>query len=123
MATINKLDNAASIVYDGTTFTSNTVTTLLLPPTIVKAVDKPTANVGETLTYTVTVTNISLSPITDLPFLDVLPAGALYLQDSFTVNGTPATPVVSGGQLTYTIPSIPAAGAAVLAFQVLATGE
>ena len=124
MALINRLDNTASVTYNGTAVTSNPVSTLLLlPPTVVKAVDRLTASIGDTLTYTVTVTNVSLSPISNLPFSDTVPEGALYLTDSFTLNGAPVTPTVSGSTLHYTIPTIPAAGTAVLTFQVLVEGS
>lgn len=54
MALINKLDNTASVTYNGNSINSNTVTTpLLLAPTILKAVDKLTASVGDTLTFTI----------------------------------------------------------------------
>lgn len=123
MAFINRLDNTASIVYNGNSISSNSVSTLLLlPPTIVKSVDRLTAYLGDTLTYTVTVTNVSLSPLNNLPFSDTLPDGALYRTDSFTLNGKPVTPTVSGNTLSYTIPTIPAAGTAVLTFQVLVEG-
>ena len=124
MATINKLDNTASIVYNGATINSNTVSTLLLlAPTVLKAVDKLTADIGDTLTYTVTITNISLSAVNSLPFSDTLPAGCDYVADSFTVNGSKVTPAVTGNKITYTIPSIPAAGNAVITFQVLVKGS
>lgn len=124
MALINRLDNTASVTYDGTAIASNPVSTLLLlPPTVVKAVDRPTAAIGDVLTYTVTVTNVSLTPLYDLPFSDTVPEGALYLADSFALNGTPVTPAVSGSTLSYTIPAIPAAGSAILTFQVLVEGS
>ena len=123
MAIINKLDNQASVTYGGNTINSNTATTLLLlAPTILKAVDKPTANIGDTLTYTITITNLALSPITNLPLTDTIPQGATYQSGSFAVNGTAATPTISGNTLTYTIPSIPAAGTAIATFQVLVKG-
>lgn len=54
MAIINKLENISSISYGGNTISSNAVSTvLLLPPTILKAVDKLTASIGDTLTYTI----------------------------------------------------------------------
>ena len=69
MALINKLDNQASVTYGGNPIQSNTVSTvLLLAPTLLKAVDKLTASIGETLTYTVTITNAGLSPLTDLTY-------------------------------------------------------
>lgn len=123
MALINQLNNTASVTYGGSTISSNTVSTiLLLAPTILKAVDKLTANIGDTLTYTVTITNLGLSAITNLPFTDVVPAGGTFVTGSFTVNGTAATPTVTGGTLTYTIPSIAALGTAAVQFQVKVVG-
>lgn len=123
MALINKLDNTASVTYNGNPVNSNTVSTaLLLAPTLVKAVDKLTANVGDTLTYTVTVSNVSLSAMTNLPFTDALPSGSTYVTNSFTVNGTAATPTLTSNTLTYTIPSIASLGTASLQFQVKIVG-
>ena len=123
MAVINKLDNAASITYNGSTINSNTVSTLLLvAPTVVKAVDRIVASAGETLTYTVTVTNLGLGALTNVPFTDPLPAGSTFVTGSFTVNSAAATPVITGNTLTYTIPSIAALGSAVIRFQVLVVG-
>ena len=122
MAIINRLDNTANIVYDGVTVNSNTVSTLLLlPPTIIKAVDKLSAKIGDTLTYTVTVSNISLSALNNLPFTDTLPEGRSYGVDSVTVNGSKVSPTVSGNSIKYTIPSVPVAGSAVIIFQVSVT--
>lgn len=123
MAIINRLDNVASITYAGNTINSNTVSTLLLlAPTILKAVDKLTASIGEILTYTITITNLALNALTNLPLTDVIPQGATYQANSFNVNGTAATPTVTNNTLTYTIPSIPAAGTAVITFQALVKG-
>lgn len=124
MAVINQLQNTASVTYGGNPVNSNTVTTLLLlPPTILKAVDKLTASIGDTLTYTVTITNVSLSALTNLPFSDSLPAGGTYVTDSFKVNGAAATPTLNANTLTYTIPNIAAGGTAVLTFQVKVVGD
>lgn len=123
MALINKLDNSASITYGGNPINSNTVSTvLLLAPTIVKAVDKLTASIGDTLTYTVTVTNVALNALSNLPFSDTLPAGTTFVTGTFTVNGSAATPTVTSSTLTYTIPTIPALGTAVLQFQAKIVG-
>lgn len=123
MALINKLDNTASVTYGGSPITSNTVSTiLLLAPTIVKAVDKLTAGIGDTLTYTITVTNLGLSALTNLPFGDTIPAGATFVNGSFTANGSAATPTLTGSTLTYTIPTIAALGTAILQFQTKIVG-
>lgn len=123
MAIINQLQNTASVTYGGSPVNSNTVSTLLLlAPTLLKSVDKLTANIGDTLTYTVVVTNLGLSALTNLPFTDVLPAGSTYVADSFKVNNTAATPTVTNNTLTYTIPNIAAAGTATVTFQVTVVG-
>lgn len=123
MALINKLDNLASVVYNGTTLTSNTVETLLLlNPTLLKTVDKLTAYIGEVLTYTVVVTNPGLSAISNLPFSDTLPAGCTFETGSFTVNGAAQTPTVTGNTLTYTIPSVGVLGTSTIQFQVTVVG-
>lgn len=119
MALINSIDNFASIVYDGDTINSNQVSTiLLLPPTIVKSVDKLISNIGDTLTYTIVITNVALSAITDLPFSDTIPAGAEYTESSFKLNGTTVTPTIADDTLNYTIPSIGILGVATITFQV-----
>lgn len=107
MAVINNIENYSTITYNSTPINSNTVNTiLLLDPTILKTVDKLTAVIGETLTYTIVITNLALSAITDLPFADTIPDGAEYITDSFTLNGSPVSPTITGGVINYTIPSI-----------------
>lgn len=123
MAIINKLDNTASITFGGNPVNSNTVSTLLLlAPTILKTVDKLIASIGDTLTYTVTITNIGLSAISNLPFSDTIPAGATFTAGSFTANGTAATPTLTGSTLTFTIPTIPALGIETIQFQIKVVG-
>lgn len=124
MALMNRLDNSASITYGGNTIKSNTVSTaLLLPPTLLKAVDKLVAGIGDTLTYTVTVSNAGLNPITNIPFTDTIPTGAAYVSGSFTVNGSPAAPTLNNNTLAYTIPNVDGLGTAVLQFQVKVNGS
>lgn len=123
MAIINQLQNTATVTYGGNPINSNAVTTtLLLAPVLLKAVDKLIASIGETLTYTVTITNLGLQAIPNLPFSDILPAGSQYVAASFTVNGTAATPTITGNTLTYTIPTIPSLGVATVTFQVTVVG-
>ena len=123
MAIINKLENIASILYGGNTVESLPVDTLLdLTPTIVKLVDKATAKIGDTLTYTVTVTNLNLTQLTNIPFTDVLPTGSTYVTGSFQVGGAPATPTVTNNTLTYTIPTVAVATPTVIQFQAKVVG-
>ena len=123
MAAINTLTNSASVTFNGSPVVSNSVQTLLeLAPTIVKAVDKATASINDVLTYTVTVTNIGATEMRDLPFTDTLPAGCVYVANSFKVNNTAATPAVTDNAITYTIPSIGAVGTAIITFQATVVG-
>lgn len=123
MAIINKIDNTATITYGGSPVNSNTVTTaLLLAPTVLKAVDKLTASIGDTLTYTITIANIATGAITNLPFSDLIPIGSTYVTDSFTVAGTSVTPTITSGTLTYTIPSVAALGSVIIVFKVKIVG-
>lgn len=122
MAIINQLVNAASVTVDGSVVTSLPVTTLLqLAPTIVKSVDITVgAKVGDTLTYTVVLTNLNLSAISNAEFSDALPEGCEYVTGSFKVNGTTATPTYTAATrlLTYTFAPIAALGVATITFQV-----
>lgn len=123
MSVINKLENVSSITYGGATLNSNSADTLLLvAPTIVKVVDKLTASIGDTLTYTVTITNVGLSAINSLPFTDALPAGSVFVNGTFTSNGASVTPTLTANTLTYTIPTIAPLGTCILQFQVKVTG-
>ena len=123
MATINRISNVASIEYGGKTINSLPAETLLLlAPTILKVVDKPIAAIGETLTYTITIANIAVGAITSIPFKDTIPAGSTYVPDSFKVNNTAATPTITDGLMSHTIPSIAGLGTATITFQVKVIG-
>lgn len=123
MAIINSVSNVASVLFDGVPIVSlPAVTDLLLVPTILKTVDKPLASIGEVLTYTVTIVNLGLTAMTNLPFTDVLPAGVTYVDGSFKLNGGTVIPTLTGSTLTYTIASIAALGTATIQFQATVVG-
>lgn len=123
MAIINSISNVASVVYNTVPINSiPVVTNLLLPPTILKVVDKVLASIGEVLTYTVTITNIGLTSISDLPFTDVLPDGITYVDGSFKLNNSTVTPTITDQTLSYTISSIAALGIATISFQSTVVG-
>lgn len=123
MAIINNIENIASVTYDGQQINSLPVNTiLLLPPLIVKAVDKPVASIGEVLTYTITITNVGLNAIPNLEFSDALSSGVEFVEDSFTLNGSPASETLTDNVITFTIPNIVALGVAVITFQVEIVG-
>lgn len=118
MAIINKLDNTASVLIGTVETASNTVTTLLnLPPTLVKTVDLLTAVIGDTLTYTVVITNLNLAALSNIAFTDIIPTGCEYVPGSFKLNGSAVTPTIAGQTLTYTLASLAALGVATFSFQ------
>lgn len=123
MAIINKIENVASITYNGTTIRSlPTETLLLVLPTVIKTVDKAIASIGETLNYTVVIGNIGLTAIKNLEFRDSIPRGSEYVVNSFKVNGAAVTPTIETDTLKYTIPNIAALGSATIEFQVHVIG-
>ena len=93
-----------------------------MDPTITKTVDKPTASIGEVLTYTVTINNVSETSISNVVFSDTIPEGSTYIVASFNVDEVSVTPTVTGSTLSYNIPSIDASGSKVISFQTLVVG-
>ena len=123
MATITSISNVASAAYNGSIVESSAaVTQLLLDPTIEKKVDKPVATIGEILTYTVTIENVSEIPISNVTFSDDIPVGSNYVVGSFTVNGVTVTPTITESVLSYSISSIPASSSMVISFQAIVVG-
>lgn len=123
MPIINKVQNIASITYNGQTINSLPAETLLLVlPTILKTVDKPIASIGETLEYTITIANIGLTTINNLDFSDEVPEGTEYVTDSFKLNGSSVTPDTAENILSYTIPTISPLGNATIQFQAEVVG-
>lgn len=123
MATITSISNTASATFNGNvTQSAPAVTQLTLDPTIEKSVDKPTASIGEILTYTVTIGNESEVPISGVTFSDSIPVGSNYVTGSFTVDGVSTTPSISGNTISYVIPSIDAASNSIISFQTMVVG-
>ena len=123
MATITSISNVASAAYNGSIVESSAaVTQLLLDPTIEKTVDKSVATIGEILTYTVTIENVSEIPISNVVFSDDIPVGSNYVVGSFTVNGVTVTPTITESVLSYSISSIPASSSMVISFQAIVVG-
>lgn len=82
---------------------------------VVKSVDKTFAVKGETLTYTITVTNEGALDLIDIFFTDGIPQGTTFVENSVTLNGTkmPYSPE-SGYYLT----NLPPKSSATTVFQV-----
>ncbi len=66
-----------------------TIATDLFAPkiTATKTVDHPTANLGDTLTYTVSIQNTGQDGATGTTFTDPIPTGAVFVPGSIRVNG------------------------------------
>lgn len=55
--------------------------------TVVKSVDKAFAAKGETLTYTITITNKGNVDVNDIFFTDGIPQGTVFVENSVFING------------------------------------
>ncbi|GLX67866.1 DUF7507 domain-containing protein [Paenibacillus glycanilyticus] len=95
-----QLVNQASATYsytlpDGRTLngslTSNTLVIQVSAPNVAvaKSVSVPTAVVGDTVTYTIGVTNSGIAPINNVVVADAIPAGSVFVANSVTVDGLP----------------------------------
>ncbi|MDA1780980.1 cell surface protein, partial [Bacillus cereus group sp. BY9-3LC] len=71
------------------TVTSNTVFTTINTATILslKQVDKSFSRIGDTLTYTVALTNNGNSSAQNVIFTDTVPSGTAFIADTFSING------------------------------------
>jgi len=88
------------------TIESNEETVALLQLEVIKTASCNVTAVGHQIRYCVTIKNESDVDLEDLLFKDELDPRTSYVNGSFTVNGTPATPTVVGHTITYTIPKI-----------------
>ena len=70
-----------------------TIATDLYAPriTATKAVDHATANLGDTLTYTVNVQNTGQDGATNTTFTDLVPTGVVFVPGSIRLNGAVVT--------------------------------
>ncbi|WP_395761401.1 DUF7507 domain-containing protein [Bacillus sp. 3G2] len=73
------------------TTTSNIAFTTINTATILssKQVDKSFSHIGDTLTYTVTLTNNGNSSAQNVIFTDTAPSGTTFIANSFSINGIP----------------------------------
>nr|WP_221401493.1 DUF11 domain-containing protein [Paenibacillus phyllosphaerae] len=80
---------------DGRTFNqsspSNTVTFPVSAPNavVVKSTPSTAVSIGDTVTYTTTITNSGIASITNVLFTDPIPAGSAFVANSLTVDGVP----------------------------------
>lgn len=90
---------------------------LLREFTPVKTVSTSTASIGETIDYTVTLTDTCQNPLTNVFFQDTVPAGLTFVPDSVIVNGMllPSANPNNG----FSLPDIPAGGTATVTFSAV----
>lgn len=124
MPAVNPIQNSASVVYKFTidparpnggtgTGNSNTVTTLVKKAVLLttKSVDVTYGELGQVLTYTITITNSGSVAAEAVTITDTVPNGTTFVAGSVTgATGTPPT-------LTLLAP-IPAGGTATVTFKV-----
>lgn len=83
---------------------------------LTKAVSATTANLGDTLTYTMTVTNVSSIPVNGIVLTDPIPSGTTFVPGSVTVGGAPSAGDPTTG---ITIGTLAAGASTTVTFQVL----
>lgn len=92
---------------------------VLVPEFIpVKTVSVESANIGETVEYTVTLTNTCTSPLTNVFFQDIIPNGLSFVPNSVTINGISYQ--TSNPNIGFTLPDVPGGGTVTVTFEVVA---
>ncbi|HDR8192883.1 TPA: DUF11 domain-containing protein [Bacillus thuringiensis] len=101
------------------TDTTNIVSTQVNNATVTmaKAVDKNFADIGDTLTYTVSFTGTGNTNANNVIFTDVIPTGTTFVLNSLTIDGT--TQVGANPATGVNIGSIPSGTTKKVAFQVV----
>ena len=82
------------------------------------------ASAGDTLTYTLNLTNTSNQEIHDLKVIDVLPGGFSYIVGSTLIDGTPASdPNIAAGVLTWDIGILAQDASVTISYQAKAPSD
>ena len=114
----------------GPTLTSNSVSVRIAEPLVAlsKSVDDPSADAGDTVTFTLTLTaagSNGRSDAFDVRLTDTLPAGLTNIQNLSAVaaNGSPVgvTPSVSGDTVTVAVDDLPKSAAVTVTFDATLT--
>ncbi|MCL2337788.1 MAG: hypothetical protein FWC60_10240, partial [Firmicutes bacterium] len=95
----------------------NEIAVPVLIPT--KTVSSNEINVGDTVTYTVTLQNTNYDPLTNLMFQDLIPAGLSFVPGTVMINGIndPAANPNSG----FAVPDVPGGGTLTVRFAAVAS--
>ena len=117
------LKNKASFVIPsvGTT-NSNEVIATVLQFNVIKKQNSVTTPInvqtGDTVTYTVEITNPTTSAISNISFSDTIPTGMTYITGSFKVNSSVVSPTITGQVLSYNLTSLNASATTTIEFKV-----
>ncbi|MFB9328409.1 hypothetical protein ACFFSY_20960 [Paenibacillus aurantiacus] len=101
---------------------SNTLTIPVSAPnvTLTNSASDTAAAVGELLTYSITVTNKGVSPVSNVVLSDPVPAGAAFVAGSVIVNGIAAPDANPGSGIA--LLTLNPGGVASVSFQIRVTG-
>ncbi|MGL6107250.1 SdrD B-like domain-containing protein [Romboutsia sp.] len=108
--TVNNISSNTNTVTSKVNFANLSNTT--------KAVDKIFANIGTTLTYTITIVNSGNTTANNVVFVDTVPDGTTFVLNSVTVKGLPISGV-SPNPPGVTIGTIPIGGTSTVTFKVV----
>ncbi|MNT10363.1 hypothetical protein D3C72_1451900 [compost metagenome] len=112
MATQYTNQSTSNVTIEGQllNFQSNTVLSELFTDASVTLVKSQSADLvvsGGSITYTIVISNLSLTSLNDFNLLDTIPTGMTYTADSFKVNATAQTPTINNQDLSYNFETLP----------------
>lgn len=84
---------------------------------VIKSVDNPAPNIGDTLTFTLSVSNAGPDTATNLSISDVLPAGFSYVNASITGGSSSDDSSPAGSGLVWAVSSLAPGNTETLTFQ------
>ncbi|MFB0840635.1 DUF7507 domain-containing protein [Paenibacillus oleatilyticus] len=102
LPTPQQISNQASATYtytppDGRTLTGSAVSNIVTFPvsatnvSVAKSTPTTAAAVGDTITYTITVSNGGIEAVSNVLLSDKVPSGAAFVPGSVTINGVPSS--------------------------------
>jgi len=93
----------------------NEITVPVFTP--VKSISKSTAFVGETVVFTIVLTNNCTLPLKIVKFMDAIPQGLAFVPGSVTVDGI--SEPLANPEIGFGLPDIPGGGQVTVRFEVL----
>jgi uncharacterized repeat protein (TIGR01451 family) len=87
-------------------------------PQLTKSNDKPNASAGDTITYTLTLTNVQTAA-SQMTIIDVLPGGFNYIAGSGKVDGVSVDPIVEDSTLKWELGALTAGQVVTITYQAL----